>query len=336
MSDLDKILKAFKHTNLKLNPAKCVFATQKCEYLGHEFSQGGVTPSKSHVEAVKSYPVPKTIPQVRTFNGLCCFFKQFIPNRAELMAPLTAMTKKDAKYNWTKQCQVNFDKLKDILTSEAVLMYPNWSKRFFVATDASLQSLGSCLLQKDDKTGKLRPVAYGGRALTPHEKKVGIMQLETLAAVYAITNWDVYLSHKPFTLLTDNSALKHVLNSKTKMSAKVQRWSLYLSAYDFDCIHIKGLSNSCADSLSRRPYDFDWTAVDDKMINYPDIPGINAILKTAATVSTKNDNTVNAITRSEAAQIKQDAETEIQEMQDYLDMKGQNIIIIKTPKVQKY
>ena len=66
MPDLDKILKAFKNANLKLNPATCVFATQKCEYLGHDFSQGGVTPSKSHVEAVKSYPVSKTIPQVHT------------------------------------------------------------------------------------------------------------------------------------------------------------------------------------------------------------------------------------------------------------------------------
>ena len=201
---LNEVFRALKNANLKLNPSKCKFATNFCEFLGFNLSERGIQPSQSHVEALKSYPAPKNIKEVRTFIGLVQFFKDFIPKRASLTSPLTALTRKNATFTWTDECQTSFEKLKDILISSPVLAYPDFTKRFYVITDASTVGIGGCLTQLEN--GSFRPVAYCGRATSKHERKLTpATGLEALAAVWCVTKWEVYLTGRPFTLITDCS-----------------------------------------------------------------------------------------------------------------------------------
>ena len=169
---IDNCLAAFKRANLRLNPRKCTWATNSCEFLGHLITQEGISLSPSHTKAIQTYPVPKNVKEVRTFVGLCAFFKDFIPQRAQLTSPLTALTRKGSVFQWTEECDRSFEKLKSILTSEPVLVYPDFSKQFFVITDAAASGIGAVLVQKDERTLSFRAVSYCGRATTQAERKL--------------------------------------------------------------------------------------------------------------------------------------------------------------------
>ena len=82
-----------------------------------KLTKSGVQPSDEHVQAVKTYPVPKNVKSVRSFLGLVNFFRKFIPDAANVMRPLNDLTKKDALFDWTEECQVSFDTLKSTLIS---------------------------------------------------------------------------------------------------------------------------------------------------------------------------------------------------------------------------
>ena len=77
-----------------------------CTYLGHVVSDGEVRPEKSKLKAVDDFPLPRTKTQVRAFLGLTGYYRRFIPNFAEIAAPLTDLTRKDApnRVIWTPTC----------------------------------------------------------------------------------------------------------------------------------------------------------------------------------------------------------------------------------------
>ena len=94
--------------------------SQGCDFLGHSLSSAAITISLGHVEALRTYPPPTTIKEVHKFVGLVQFFNDYIPQRPNLTAPLTALTKQNAVYSWSDECQENFDKMKEILTQRPV------------------------------------------------------------------------------------------------------------------------------------------------------------------------------------------------------------------------
>ena len=252
---IDKVLAALEKANLKLSASKCEFAQNSINYLGYHLTPEGITPSAKHVEALKTYPVPKTTAQLKTFLGLVAFFQNFIKNRGNLLAPLNKLTKKDTKYIWTDACQLAFEKIIDILTNKPVLAYADMSLPFTVVTDASNTAIGAVLLQPSGPAGEMRPVAYAGRACTPQEALWHTTDRESLAVVFAVKRWHYYLAGNHFTILTDHAPLKCLYNSNKALSPKLARHSAFLSTYDYDIQHIAGRKNQAADALSRRCYD---------------------------------------------------------------------------------
>ena len=96
-------------------------------------------------------------------------YQSFIPKFARIAQPLHALTCKGAKFNWTGECQRAFSTLKEMLTEVPVLAHPHFDTPFVLETDASIKGLGTVLSQSQDD-GKLHPVPYASRALTPAEK----------------------------------------------------------------------------------------------------------------------------------------------------------------------
>ena len=99
------------------------------------------------------------------------------------------------------------DKLIYVLTSEPVLAYPDFNKEFLVATDASMDGVGSVLCQKHGPEGQIRPVAFAGRSTSSTERRWSTTDLEALAVVYEVKKFHVYLQSKPFVIYTDHKAL---------------------------------------------------------------------------------------------------------------------------------
>jgi len=132
-----------------------------------------------------------------------------------------------------------------------VLAHPDWSRTFYVTTDASKAGIGACLEQPDDQ-GHLRPVAFYSRTFNDAEARSSPHEQELIAAADAIRHWDCYLRAKPFHLFTDSGPTVHIVRSKTTRG-RFFAALLALQSYTFTVRHVSGKANVVADALSRTP-----------------------------------------------------------------------------------
>ena len=249
--NLAKVLDRLRGAGLRLKPKKCQFAQLHVEYLGHVVSADGVRTDLKKSEAVRDFPTPLCVKDVRSFVGLASYYRKFIPNFSKVAGPLHALTKKDVAFVWTPQCQVAFEELKRLLTTAPLLVYPRFDRPFMLETDASGSGLGAVLAQRQDDS-LVRPVAYASRSLQPHEKNYGITELEGLAVVWAVKHFRHYIYGHKCEVYTDHEALKALLNTP-RPSGKLARWGLALQELDIDIHYRPGKRNSNADALSRSP-----------------------------------------------------------------------------------
>ena len=84
---------------LKVNASKSLFDAHKFDYLGYHVPREGVMPIPKKVEAIQALAVPKTCKQLRRFIGMINFYRDMWQKRSELLAPLTALTSKNVKYD---------------------------------------------------------------------------------------------------------------------------------------------------------------------------------------------------------------------------------------------
>ncbi len=297
MKDLESILKAFEKANLKLSPTKCKFARSSAEFLGFKFDAEGYAPNQRHTEALSTYPRPKTVRQLRTFLGLVNFFRKFLRDRAGIAAPLFALTKKNAIFKWSEECENSFEQLKHMLTSEPTLAYPRFQTDFHLFCDASTNSIGATLIQLDEN-GNHKPVAYCGRSLTRHERNYSVTRLELLAVVYSVQYFRTYLEHRKFFVYTDHSAVTNLLTTKT-LTPQMARYALILQSFDFEIRHQRGKDNEAADSLSRREYNTDHTEIDDYIDRFPEDQGERAMDEDKGIIATHDELTARVCHRIE-------------------------------------
>lgn len=211
-------------------------------------SKRGVEPDSSKVVAVRDYPVPKCVREVRSFLGVAGYYRRFIENFAKLGKPLFDLTKQNTTFNWTQACQTAFETLKEKLLTAPVLVFPNFQKPFILATDASNQAIGAVLSQEIDC--EEHPVAYASRTLFPAEKNYSTTEQEMLALVWSTKYFRCYLLGRPFKVITDHSALRWMLSLK-EPSSRLMRWSLRLAEFDYVVEHKPGKKHTNADGLSR-------------------------------------------------------------------------------------
>jgi hypothetical protein len=147
---------------------------------------------------------------VRAFIGLGGYYRHHVQIFAEFAKPLTNLTRKDVPFEWGPEQETAFRKLKDILTKEPLLIYPDFSQLFIVACDASTKTVGAILSQVQN--GQERPMAYCSRQLNSAETKYSITELELLALIFAVKQFRCYLYGRHFNVYTDHRALKWLLN----------------------------------------------------------------------------------------------------------------------------
>ena len=251
---LARVMDRLRDVNLKLKLTKCHFVRQSVEFLGHVLTPQGLQPNPRQVAAVKGFPVPQNISELRQFLGLASYYRRFIAQFAKVASPLHQLTRKEVRWNWTKECHDAFDLLKGKLLSSPVLAYPDFNHDFVLETDASVRGLGAILSQykSDDK---LHPIAYASRVLSNAEKHYSITELETLAVVWAIQHFHAYLYGHNVTIFTDHSAVRAILD-KPESNGKHARWWLKVfgsGINNLKVVHRPGRENLGADALSRNP-----------------------------------------------------------------------------------
>ena len=251
LEHLKEVFDRFRREGLKLKPRKCDFAKTEVSYLGHIISRNGLKPDPKKLEAIKNYPVPRDVSELRSVMGLFSYYRRFVQNFSVIAAPLFKLLNKGEKFQWDCDCQKAFDVLKGKLTESPVLGYPDFSKPFVLYTDAATTNgLGAVLGQEID--GQERVIGYASRSLKKNEKNYPTIEAELLAIVWSIKYFRPYLYGRKFVVVTDHNPLRWLYNIKDPMG-RLGRWALTLQSYDFEIQHRPGKRHGNADGLSRRP-----------------------------------------------------------------------------------
>lgn len=245
---LQFIFVKLRENNLKLQPRKCHFLRKEVVFLGHKLSAEGVQPDEGKVECVKKVPIPKNTTDIKAFLGLTGYYRRFIKEYAKIAKPLTLLLKKNTKFAWGVAQQYAFEKLKDILTTEPILQYPDFDKEFLLASDASNYAVG-CVLSQGEM-GNDKPIAYASRVLNTSEVNYSTIEKECLGIVFGIKHFRPYLWGKRFKIITDHRPLVWLFNV-SDMNSRLARWRILLQEFDYEIVYKPGTEHSNADALSR-------------------------------------------------------------------------------------
>jgi hypothetical protein len=214
-------------------------------------SSEGIKPDPGKTEVIRKWEIPRCVRDVRSFMGICGYYRRFVEKFADIARPLYRLTEKEVGFMWNEEAQQAFILLKERLCEAPVLAYPDISRPFILDCDASNEGLGAVLSQKNDE-GIEHPIAYHARAFSKPEKRYCVTRRELLACVGAIHHFHHYLLGAKFTVRTDHNSLVWLCHFR-ELDGQLARWLETLAQYDFEIIHRKGKQHGNADGLSRRP-----------------------------------------------------------------------------------
>jgi hypothetical protein len=229
---------------LYASPAKCSFLKDSVLFLGYVVSKDGLAVDESKVAAVRDWPIPTKLHEVRSFHGLVSFYRRFIHNFSTIMAPITKCMKV-GKFLWSEVATEVFGLIKLKLTTAPLLVLPDFEVPFELHCDASKVGIGAVLSQGG------KPVAFFSEKLSGSRLNYSTYDMEFYALVQSLRHWSSYLAYNDFILYSDHEALKH-LNSQDKLSSWHAKWAAYVQQFSFTIKHKAGALNRVADALSRK------------------------------------------------------------------------------------
>ena len=265
---LDLVFDRLAVAGLTINPAKCAFFARRLTFLGHSISDAGVAPNDEKVQAILSYPTPKSARDVKRYLGVCGYYRGFIQNYGSIAAPLTSLLKKNAKFEWGPQQQTAFSTLQAALTSAPVLIFPDYSAPFHIHCDASDIGLGAVLSQY--VKGFRKPIAFASRQLSPAEKNYNTTDREMQAIVWSLQHFRDVIYGYDICVWTDHAPLTTTLNATFRdPHGRRARYFMTLKDYNVKIKHIKGTQNYQPDALSRAPLPLTKPPIDESSLTFP-------------------------------------------------------------------
>ena len=248
LNNLEQVLVRCEETNLVLNWEKCHFMVDEGIVLGHRISAQGIQVDKAKVEAIEKLQYPTNVKGVRSFLGHAGFYRRFIKDFSKISKPLCKLLEKDSIFDFTDECKLAFDRLKQALVSAPIVMAPDWSLPFELMCDASDHAIGVVLGQR--KENRLHVIYYASRTLTETQLNYATTEKEMLAVIFAFDKFRSYLLGTHVIVYTDHAALKYLMNKKDS-KPRLIRWVLLLQEFDIEIRDKKGAENVVADHLSR-------------------------------------------------------------------------------------
>jgi hypothetical protein len=255
LADIQSLLERLTQHGMKMVPAKLHVGCRHVKFLGHIVGVDGIRADPSKVKALLEMPTPKTLTQLRAWLGLANYYRRFVKNMAKMVAPLTALTAKDAEIVIGPEQERAMRQVNAALALHTAMSYPDYAaaatgeRPFIVATDACKDGFGAVISQKDSSMQE-RPIAFASRATLANEKKWSTTDLEAGAIVFGIKKFRHMLWGTPFELHTDHRALQY-LDSIRERTARGARWSEFLSAFQIKIVYKKGSTHGNADGPSR-------------------------------------------------------------------------------------
>ena len=213
-------------------------------------SAAGIGTDPAKFQQVRDWPVPRDLHKVRSFIGLCSYYRRHIQGFTELAGPLYELATKGTDFEWTERRHEARGQLKNALTSAPILGFPREDGLWYLDTDASDVGTGAVLSQVQDEEDRV--IAYVSKSLEGSEQRCCTARKELLAVVRALKHFKCYLYGQKITVRTDNSAVSWLHRSKDPVGQPA-RWIEVIDTYDIMFQHQPGRKHGNADALSRYP-----------------------------------------------------------------------------------
>jgi hypothetical protein len=248
LENLEMVLKTMAEFNVRLKPSKCSFGFSEVVFLGHHISAEGYGMTDERRNCIQQMPRPVTATQVRSFVGMVNFFRAFIPNLSSLLSPLTDLTKgiKKGEVVWTEAATDAFRLTKDAILNATNLAWLNEDDPLILYSDASDYGIGAALFQV--QLGVEKPIRFVSHKLSDAATRWTVTEKECYALFYGVTQLQSFLLGRKFVIKMDHRNLLYLYNSSV---SKLIRWRLRLQEFNFVIMHIPGITNVVADTLSR-------------------------------------------------------------------------------------
>jgi len=211
LQHLRDVLSTLRKQSLFANMEKCVFGMDYVIFLGFKISKHGVHVDQEKVMAIKDWPTPRNVSELRSFHGLASFYRRFVPNFSTVAAPLNELVKKEVDFKWGIDQTKAFETLNEKLIKAPLLVLPNFSKIFEIECDASNVGIRAVLLQEG------HPIAYFCEKLKRSHLNYSTYDKELYALVRTLQTWQHYLLSKEFVIHSDHEAFKF-LKSQGKLN----------------------------------------------------------------------------------------------------------------------
>lgn len=258
LQTLRRIFKRMREYNFYLSREKCELCKPHVEFLGHILSKKGIHTDPNKVIAIQIIRRPQNVTELKSFLGLVNFYNKFVPNFASCCEPLYRLTRKGVEWKWTNKCEAAFHRVKSTLSNAPILVNFDPNLTIGVSCNASSTGVGSVLFHRIQEGGKIieKPIAFASRVLSSAEKNYSQIEKEGLS-ICALKKFYRYLCGRRFILVTDHKPLLAIFGLKSSLqpyaAAKLHRWSVHMSQFEYDIEYRPTLEHGNADALSRLP-----------------------------------------------------------------------------------
>ena len=207
------------------SPAKCSFMKDSVLFLSYVVSKDGLAVDESKVAAMRDWPIPTMLYDVRSFHGLVLLYRCFIHDFSTIMALITECMKV-RKFSWSEVAMEAFGLIKLKLMTTPLLVLPNFEVPIELHCDASKVSIGMVLSQGG------KSVAFFSEKLNDSRLNYSTYDVEFYALMQSLRYWSSYLAYNNFVLYSEHEALKH-LNSQDKLLSRHAKWATYVQQFSF-------------------------------------------------------------------------------------------------------
>lgn len=132
LDNLRQVFQRLRVSKLKLSPKKCVLFQKQVSFLGHIISSKGISTDPDKISAIKEWHVPKNVKELRSFLGLCSYYRRFVKGFSNIAKCLHKLTEKGSKFRWNDDHQEAFERLKSFFITSPVLACPSNEGEFFI------------------------------------------------------------------------------------------------------------------------------------------------------------------------------------------------------------
>ncbi len=177
---------------------------------------------------------------LRSFIGVCNYYRIYVQDFSTIVYPLYALLKKDVAWTWSEKVQEAFNTLKEKFSEFPILRRLDFSKVFILHTDWSALGIGAILGQFDEE-GKEYVIAYASRSNNKVESNYFSYEGECLV-IWVVIHFRPYLYGTNFILYIDHQPIKWLMTND-KFTSKLTCWVFILQEYEFKVIHQLGITH---------------------------------------------------------------------------------------------